>query len=116
MIEKHLRSLEALGEDANSKMLVSLILPKLPKDVLIHLTDQKPDGQEWTVELLREKLHRYITNRENEERQSGIKSDVLIVIAIAVSIVKENIGVMNARNLPLWQSGKKRSKDAVIFV
>ena len=45
-IEKHLRSLEALGEDVNSKMLVSLIPTKLPKDVLIHLTDQKPDGQE----------------------------------------------------------------------
>ena len=56
-------------------MLVTLILTKLLKDVLIHLTDQKPDGQEWTVKLLREKLHRYITNRENAERQSGIKSD-----------------------------------------
>ena len=74
VIEKHLRSLEALGEDANSKMLVSLILTKLLKDVLIHLTEQKPDGQEWTVKLLREKLHRYITNPENAERQSGIKS------------------------------------------
>ena len=35
-------------------MLVSLILTKLPEDVLIHLTDQKPDGQEWTVKLLKE--------------------------------------------------------------
>ena len=33
-----------------------------------------------------------------------------------VSIVKENIGVINARNLPLWQLGKKRPKDAVSFV
>ena len=33
VIEKHLRSLEALGEDINSKRLVSLILTKLPKDV-----------------------------------------------------------------------------------
>ena len=110
-------------------MLVSLILTKLPKDLLIHLTDQKPDGQEWTVKLVREKLHRYITNRENAERQSGIKSDsaycdsnksqMLSQVRGAmtttettkllkpakerpVSIVKENIGVMNARNLPLW--------------
>jgi len=75
VIEKHLRFLEALEEDVNSKMLVSLILTKLPKDVFIHLTDQKPDGQEWTVKLLREKLHRYITYRENAERQSCIKSD-----------------------------------------
>ena len=75
VIGKHLRSLEALGEDVNSKLLVSLILTELPKDVLIYLTDQKPDGQEWTVKLLREKLHRYITNRGNAERQSGIKSN-----------------------------------------
>ena len=30
-IEKHLRSLQALGEDVNTKMLVSLIMTKLPK-------------------------------------------------------------------------------------
>jgi len=142
VIEKHLRSLEAVGEDVNSKMLISLILTKLPKDVSSHLADQKPDGQEWTVELLREKLHRYITDQENAERQSGIESDsaysdsneshmsqvrgamtttealfsnVNYPLKIPkpakqrpVSIVKENTGVMNARNLPLWQSEKKR--------
>jgi len=43
LIEKHLRSLEALGENIESKILASLIMAKLPKDVLIHLTDQKND-------------------------------------------------------------------------
>ena len=74
-IEKHLRSLQALGEDVNTKMLVSLIMTKLPKDVITHLTDQKEDDQEWTVQLLRDKLHRFITNRENAERQCGTKDD-----------------------------------------
>ncbi|XP_068735663.1 uncharacterized protein [Montipora capricornis] len=74
-IEKHLRSLQALGEDVNTKMLVSLITTKLPKDVITHLTDHKEDGQEWTVQLLRDKLHTFITNRENAERQCGIKDD-----------------------------------------
>ena len=74
-IEKHLRSLQALGEDVNTNMLVSLIMTKLPKDVITHLTDHKEDGQEWTVQLLRDKLHRFITNRENAERQCGIKDD-----------------------------------------
>ncbi|KAK2559409.1 hypothetical protein P5673_018033 [Acropora cervicornis] len=68
-IEKHLRSLQALGEDVNTKMLVSLIMTKLPKDVITPLTDHKEVGQEWTVQLLRDKLHRFITNRENAERQ-----------------------------------------------
>ena len=74
-IEKHLRSLQALGEDVNTKMLVSLIMTKLPKDVITPLTDHKEVGQEWTVQLLRDKLHRFITNRENAERQCGIKDD-----------------------------------------
>ena len=67
LIAKHLRSLKALGENIESKILVSLIMAKLPKDVLIHLTDQKNDGDEWTVQLLRDQLHRYISNRENAE-------------------------------------------------
>jgi len=50
-------------------------MAKLPKDVLIHLTDQKNDGNEWTVQLLRDQLHRYISNRENADRQSSDKSD-----------------------------------------
>lgn len=74
LIEKRLRSLEALGEDIERKMLVSL-MAKLPKDVLIHLTDQKNDGDEWTVQLLRDQLHSYISNRENADRQSSDKVD-----------------------------------------
>ena len=75
LIEKHLRSLEALGENIESKILVSLIMAKLPRDVLIHLTDQKNDGDEWTVQLLRDQLHRYISNRENADRQTFCKVD-----------------------------------------
>ena len=75
LIEKHLRSLEALGEHIESKMLVSLIMSKLPKDVVIHLTDQKNDGDKWTVQLLRDQLHRYISDRENAYRQSSDKVD-----------------------------------------
>jgi len=75
LFEKHLRSLEALGENIESKMLVSLIMAKLPKDVLIHLTDQKNDGDEWTVQLRRDLLHRYISNRENVDRQTSCKVD-----------------------------------------
>ena len=75
LIEKQLRSLEALGEDIESKMLVSLTMEKLPKDVLIHLTDHKNDGDEWTVQLLRDPLYRYISNRENADWQISDKVD-----------------------------------------
>lgn len=40
MIEKHLRSLQAMGEDVNTKMLVSIIMTNLPKNVITHLTEQ----------------------------------------------------------------------------
>lgn len=39
MIEKHLRSLQAMGEDVNTKMLVSIIMTNLPKNVIIYMTD-----------------------------------------------------------------------------
>ena len=58
VVVKHLRSLQTVGEDVNTKMLVSLIMTKLPKDVITHLTDQKEDEQEWILKLLRDKLHR----------------------------------------------------------
>ena len=74
-IEKHLRSLQALGEDLNTRMLVSLIMSKLRKDAITHLTDHKVDDQEWSVQLLRDMLHRYITNCENAERQCGTPKD-----------------------------------------
>ena len=50
-------------------------MAKLPKDVLILLTDQKNDGDEWTVQLLRDQLHRYISDRENADRQTSCKVD-----------------------------------------
>nr|XP_058965776.1 uncharacterized protein LOC131792425 [Pocillopora verrucosa] len=87
-IEKHLRSLQALGEDVNTKMLVSLIMTKFPKDVITHLTDHKEDGQEWTVQLLRDKLHRFITNRENVT-------------------VKANTGAMSAKKNTLLASDEQ---------
>lgn len=39
------------------------------------LPDQKEDDQEWTVKLLRDTSHRYITNRENAERHCATKDD-----------------------------------------
>jgi len=75
LIEKHLRSLEALGENIESKILVSLIMAKLPKDVLIHLTDQKNDGDEWKVQQNGDQLLCYIGNKENTDRQTSCKVD-----------------------------------------
>ena len=46
LLKNALDHLQALGENIESKILMSPIMAKLPKDVLIHLTYQKNDGDE----------------------------------------------------------------------
>ena len=46
LLKNALDHLQALGENIESKILVPLIVAKLSKDVLIHLTYQKNDGDE----------------------------------------------------------------------
>ncbi len=69
-IEVHLRSLEALGEPIETNQLVTTIMAKLPENVTAHLTDQKKDGDRWTVKMLRDMLRKYITSREYAEIQA----------------------------------------------
>ena len=63
-IERHLRSLEAVGENANHRHFVSLILDKLPQRVRCQVYMQKPDDQEWTTSSLRHLLGKYISAME----------------------------------------------------
>ena len=72
---KETPSLQALGKNVNTKMHVFLIMTKLLKDVITHLSDQKQDDQEWIVTNLMEKFHIFISNRRNTEPQCGIKED-----------------------------------------
>ena len=44
-IEKHLRSLNALGEDTNQRQIISMIRSKLPKVVLARLEERKDGGE-----------------------------------------------------------------------
>ena len=70
VIEKHLRSLESLGEDANNNMIVSLVKSKLPKAVITRLEEYKNDDDEpWDLVKIRKGLRRFITAQEAGERQ-----------------------------------------------
>ena len=69
-IERHLRSLEALGEDVNHRHFVALISEKLPQRVLYQLYMQKEDNEEWTVAKLRQLLGKHITALEIADRES----------------------------------------------
>ena len=68
-IEKHLRSLNALGEDTNQRQIISMIRSKLPKVVLARLEERKDGGENWTTQLLRNYLKAYITAQETAENQ-----------------------------------------------
>ena len=65
-IEKHLRSLQALEQDINQDVFISMITPKLPKEVLIQLEIQKGTCNKWTVKVLRELFKNYVAARERE--------------------------------------------------
>ncbi|XP_057297398.1 calponin homology domain-containing protein DDB_G0272472-like [Hydractinia symbiolongicarpus] len=71
-IEKHLRSLNSLGEDTNTRSTISLIRMKLPRVVIARLEQKRGEEEEWTVETLRKVLKRYITAQEVADNQYEI--------------------------------------------
>ena len=52
MIEKHLRSLKALGENVDQPHFVFLIKSKLPKTVISRMEEYKDMEETWTVESI----------------------------------------------------------------
>ena len=72
MIEKHLRSLKALGENVDQPHFVFLIKSKLPKTVISRMEEYKDVEEKWTVESIRKALKRYICAQEVGERQTQL--------------------------------------------
>ena len=68
MIEKHLRSLKALGENVDQPHFVFLIKSKLPNMVISRMEGYKDMEEKWTVESIRKALKRYICAQEVGER------------------------------------------------
>ena len=76
-IEKHLRSLEALGENVNNNMVVSLLKSKLPKSVIARLEEAKDDDLPWDLEMLRKGLKKLVAAQEAAERQISLNGQQL---------------------------------------
>lgn len=72
MIEKHLRSLKALGENVDQPHFVVLIKSKLPNMVISRMEEYKDMEEKWTVENIRTALKRYICAQEVGERQTRV--------------------------------------------
>ena len=64
VIEKHLRSLEAINQDVESPLLITMLLSKFPKQVLTQISEKKGNSDDWTVAMIRKSLKKYIENRE----------------------------------------------------
>ena len=69
-IEKHLRSLEVLGQKIDQDVFISMIKSKLPKDILLQMELKKDPDTEWTVKSLRKCLRLYTVARERAEQDS----------------------------------------------
>ena len=67
--ERHFRSLEALKQDNNQDVFVSIMKSKIPKEVLLQLQLQRGAKVRWTVSRLRELLSDYILAREESEEE-----------------------------------------------
>ena len=72
MVEKHLRSPKALGENVDQPHSVFFIKSKLPKMVISRMEKYKDVEQKWTVESIRKALKRYIWAQEVGERQTRV--------------------------------------------
>ena len=72
MIEKHLHSLIALGENVDQPHFVFLIKSKLPKTVISRMEEYKDMKEKWTVESIRKAFKRYICAPEVGERQTQL--------------------------------------------
>ena len=72
-IESNLRCLEALQQDINHDIFISIISSKIPKDVYLQMELQKGAKNKWSVKKLRELLSNYICATERAEELSYSK-------------------------------------------
>ena len=70
-VDKHLRSLEILGQNVNQAAFVSVIKSELPSIVIWQCELQKKTSSKWTVQSLRELLREYVTAYERVSKAEG---------------------------------------------
>lgn len=74
-IERHLRSLEKLGERVDQRIFVSMIRTKLPETALRQLEFNKGVGREWSIDSLRGHLKEYVKACENASKKKDGEDD-----------------------------------------
>ena len=130
--EKHLRSLQALGEITNQMQILSMMKPKLPRIILEDIEQMKDDEEEWTVKSFRKRLNKKINALEAANLQISLykKTDEFTILTSSYRLaedsshyysshyyfVKEDIGMMSAEDILTLLLEKKKSKTVVIYL
>lgn len=65
--QEHLCVLQSLGENIEQRQLLSMMKSKLPQNIISNLEEQEDENEEWTVDIFRKRLKRYITTQEAGE-------------------------------------------------
>ena len=71
-MEKHLGCLQSLGEDDNNTKILTVLLSKLPRSILLQLEKMKERTDEWTVKKFRQILHHHISTPEAYDLQTKL--------------------------------------------
>ena len=72
-LETKIRSLESLGENTENKQIVALIKSKFPREFNLKLEEIR--DAEWTVAILRNKIHKLIVAREKSGESLSFMQD-----------------------------------------
>jgi len=67
-LNKHLRSLEVLGQDVNQDVFIAMTKSKLPSNVMRQLEMKKGSKEKWSIMRLRDYLTEYVLASERSER------------------------------------------------
>ena len=114
-IERHLRSLEALGQNVENEFMVSLIRSKLPRSILAKLEEYKVADAIWTVASLRKELKKYISTQELGDRLTKLnrnktdlgKSDTTFNYRSNIQHTAKN-GIQSTGSFIAGESNRKR--------
>ena len=90
--EKHLRSLQALGENTNQMQILSMMKSKLPRSILEDTEQMKDDKEEWTVKIFRKRLNKKINALEAADLQISLykKTDKSTILTSSYRLAEDS--------------------------
>ena len=113
--EKHLRSLQALGENINQMQILSMTKSKLPRSILEDIEQMKDEEEEWTVKSFRKRLNKKINALEAADLQISLykKTDESTILTSSYRLAEDSSH--STGEMLLSSELKKRREQRCIF-